>query len=363
MTKEKFLISVIIALILGVTLTLLATQTWSPTWNPFGKVASLTIEDSIAKLIGAETFKITGVVEGEFQTEKIGETEAKIITASLSLSQIIDKRESEKPKSSADLNLKLGMEGIELSMKGELMSEGKDIYFKITTLPSLPFLAIDLEGIKNQWIKIDIEKLRDMTGEEKEEPLDEKAFLQDLKNTLEGKEIFKVKKNLGDEELDGVKVKHYFAEVNKEGLKVLIPEILQLTKKYLPKEEQITYEKELEEFSKNFSENFDEFWSNIKPLEFDFWIEEGSLWLRGMKFEKEIEYNSPEIEGVGQIKLGVDLKFSDFNKNIEIKIPENFKLIEELLSSEDFLPSLPESSLEEYLLPESIPEFNFSPEE
>ena len=353
----KIIIPLVVILVFIIVMGLLSTQTWSPSWNPF-RISSLTIENSLAKTITAETFKITGEIEGEFQSGQ--PPEAKIITAVLAYSGSMDKSEKEKIKTISDVDLALGMEGITLQIKGEIVSLNKDIYLKITTLPYLPLSGLDLEEIKNQWIKIDMEKLKEMSPEE-EITLDkeaEKKFFEDLKNLLTGKEVFKVKKNFGEEELDGVKVNHYSTEVNKETLKVLIPEILKLTKKYIPTEEQATYEQDLEKFLEDFSDNFEQAWGNLEPLEFDFWIGKDNF-LRRLKFEKEIEYNSLETEELEKVKLKVDLKLSDFNEKVKIEIPENFKSIEE------FLTTSTDMSEEEYYLPdsESLPEFEFYPEE
>ena len=360
MINLKIIIPLVVILVLAIVIGLLTTETWSPSWNPF-RTPSLAIENSLSKTIEAETFKITGEVGGEFQSGQ--EPESKIITAALVYSGNIDKSEKGKIKNTSDLNLELGMEGITLQIKGKMISWSRDIYLKITSLPSLPLSGFDLEEIKNQWIKIDTEKLKEISGEKEPFAIDEeteKKFLEDLKNLLIGKEIFKVKKNFGEEELEGVKVNHYSTEVNKEALKVLIPEILKLTKKYIPAEEQATYEKDLEKFLEDFSNNFDQAWGNIEPLEFDFWIGKDNF-LRRLKFEKELEYGSLETEDVGKVKLRVDLKFSDFNEKVEIEIPENFKSIEEFLTTSTDL------SEEEYYIPdfdsESIPEFEFYPEE
>jgi len=345
----KTVISGIFILILGIIIVLLATEVWSPLWNPFGP-PDLVIEKAIAKAIAAETFKMDGKIEGEFISEEEGKPRS--LTLTLFLSQIVDISDTEEKKSSADFDLRIGMEGVILQVKGELKSFGQDVYLKITSLPDLSLLGIGLEEIKDQWFKIDMEKIREMSGEESKEALteDEKAFLQDLKEILKGKEIFKIEKDFGQEELDGEKVIHYSTKVKKGTVKVLIPEIFQLMKKYVPEEEKVSYERELEKFLEDFSQNFDIAWSNIEPLQFDFWLDERTNCLRRIKFEKKMEYAQPEGIGSGamkseetgagekvQIKLGVDLKLSDFNKEFEIETPTDFKSIEEFLSSPEFL--------------------------
>lgn len=328
MIKIKFLIPILIViLVLGTISALLATKTWDPAWNPFRKIPSRIIENAITKLTEAESFKFEGEIGGEFQTTAI----LKTITVSISSSGLIDRSDKDKSKTSIALDLSLGMEGLIIQMKGEIITLAKDIYLKITSLPALPFLTEEFLELKNQWLKIDPEKLKELTETEDEELLVEEEFIEDIKILLADKEVFKVKKNLGDEELDGVRVEHYLAGFKKETMKVLIPEFFQLMKKYIPEKERANYEKDLEEFSKNFSENFDEIWKRITPLEFNFWIEKRNSWLRKIKFEKEIIYDSPETGEETRIKLEIDLNFSDFNKKFEIKSPENYKLIEEIL--------------------------------
>ena len=347
----KIVVPVIIILILGTIFGLLATETWSPAWNPFKKMPSLVIEKAITKIVEAEIFKMTGEIEAEFQSEQEG-TEPKIITTSLFLSQIIDKSEVGNPKASFDLDLKIGMEGLEANMKGEIRTSGGDVYIRITTLPILPFLSTEFfEQVKNQWFKADKEKLKQMT--QTEEDIDQKGFAEDIKGILIGKEIFEIKKDLGQEQFNGIEVTHYLADLKKDSLKVLIPELLGVIANHVPEKEKAEYEKDLEKFSKDFSENFDELWNRISPIEFDFWVEKGNLWLRRMEFEKEIEYGSFETEDKGQINLRIDLKFSDFNKEVKIEIPKDYKPIEEFLPEGLFTPEL---------IPEFVPELEFPSE-
>ncbi len=325
--RTKLLIpALIVILVLGTISTLLVTKTWDPTWNPFKRFPSRIVENAIVKLTEAESFKFEGEIGGEFQTSAI----LKTVTISLSFSGLFDKSDKDSLKSSSGLDLSVGMEGLIIQVKAEIITSAKDIYLKITQLPALPFLTEEFLGIKNQWLKIDAEKLKELT-ETEEQLLDEEEFIQDIKNLLADKEIFKMQKNFGEEELEGVKVEHYLAGFKKETLKVLIPEFFQLMKKYIPEKERANYEKDLEEFSNNFSENFNEIWRAITPLEFNFWIEKRDLWLRKIEFEKEMIYNFPETEEETKVKLEIDLNFSDFNKKFEIEIPENYMLIEEAL--------------------------------
>ena len=303
--RTKLLIPILIAiLVLGTISTLLATKIWDPNWNPFKKFPSRIVENAIVKLTEAESFKFEGEIEGEFQTSAIPKT----VTISLSFSGLIDKSDKDSLKSSSGLDLSVGMEGLIIQVKAEIITSAKDIYLKITQLPALPFLTEEFLEIKNQWLKIDAEKLKELT-ETEEQLLDEEEFIQDIKNLLADKEIFKMQKNFGEEELEGVKVEHYLAGFKKETLKVLIPEFFQLMKKYIPEKERVNYEKDLEEFSNNFSENFNEIWRAITPLEFNFWIEKRDLWLRKIEFEKEMIYDFPETEEETKVKLEIDLNF------------------------------------------------------
>lgn len=361
----KTIVSVALVLILGVGIGLLATKTWNPSWNPFVETHSRIIENAIAKSFQASTYK----VEEDIKL-KIAPESGQVGDFSLFILGVVDQSDLKNVKTDSDLIFKMSAEGVEMQAKGQVKTSGEEnTYFQITTLPNLPFLPADiLESIKNQWIKIDSKKLAEMFPSETRFEFNKQAFAEEIKALLKGKEIFEIEKKLGTEEVDGVNTQHYLANLKKETIKTLIPEILKILQKYQSAEEQsqVEFEKNL----KIFSENFDEFWQKISPFQIDFWIEKGNLWLRKVKMEKEINVAEfdPNSKTKGKITFGFEMKISDFNKEVKIEMPQDYKGIEEILSSlmGSVLPKSTDSFLKEPSDSESqlpqLPNFNLNQE-
>ncbi len=314
----------LLVVVLIAALGLLATKTWNPGWNPFDKTADLIIEKAIIKTAQADSFRMEAKINGEFQGKEDAQG-IKALTAEISFSEIVDKKDEKDARASFDLSLNVGLEGLILIVKGEIVSAAKDIYLKIKSLPSLPILSLDLEEIRNQWFKIERETSQT-------ESFDEKSFAEDIEDILEENEIFDIKKDFGQEELDGQTTNHYLVELKKDKLKELVPEILEITKKYLSQDEKEEYEKGKEAFLKDFSDNFDDLWDRIKPLEFECWVGTGDSRIKKIKFEKEMVYGVAGEENEGNLKIGGEFTFFDFNKKFEIEIPEDYKAIEEILT-------------------------------
>lgn len=336
--KPKVLIPVVIIVVVGTIVGLLGTQTWNPSWNPFQEAAENNIvEKAIAELLDLNTFKLQAKVEAEMQA--VVEAKPQSFTVSINFDGLVDKSDIENLKTSNNINLALEAEGTEMTAGGEVRTFGNDIYLKLTTLPLFPLPIGGLEEIKNQWFKIDVEKLKEMAGETNV-PFDEetqKELLRDLKQLGQGKEFFTIEEDLGEEQIDGEKTEHYLVSINKETLKELIPEYFEMLKKYVPEEEMDKYEEDLQETLEQFPQKIDEAWEKIGGINFDVWIEKKHSVLKKFQWEREIDLTSFEElrdkVGEGTIKILFELKFSDFNKKLEIEEPTEFKLLEELFST------------------------------
>ncbi|PIZ00689.1 hypothetical protein COY61_01925 [bacterium (Candidatus Gribaldobacteria) CG_4_10_14_0_8_um_filter_33_9] len=357
----KSIVSVMLVLILGVGIGLLATKTWNPSWNPFVNASSQIIEKAIAKSFQAKTYKIEEDIKLKITPENGQNGDF-----SFFISGVVDQTDLENVKTDSDLVFKMTGEGVEIQAKGKAKTFGKDIYFQITTLPSLPFLPAEIiAGFKNQWIKIDKKKLEEMFPSSEtslETSFDQQAFVEEIKPLLKGIEIFKIEKNLGEENLDGVKAQHYLVSFKKETIKALIPEILRVVKKYQPEaQSESESENEFEKIQKAFDDKFEATWQKISPLKIDFWLEKGNVWLKKIKIEKEINVADfdPDSKTKGKINFVLEMKIFDFNKEVKIEMPQNYKGIEEILSSMmgAILPKTGNVSGSEEILPQ-IPNFN-----
>ena len=108
----------------------------------------------------------------EMEIKGIQGQEEEKVNVILNIEGDTDRADIENPKSAVNLDAELKMEGMSFSLGGEIKILGKkDIYFRLTTIPALPFLDIlglSLDELKNQWIKIDEEYLKESPDENEE---------------------------------------------------------------------------------------------------------------------------------------------------------------------------------------------------
>jgi hypothetical protein len=355
--KPKILVPILVVAIVGAIAGALYTQIWNPSWNPFGLSPQQRLEKSVANLSSLKTFKTDGRIEVNIEQKEETPNLPKNFVISFLFSQTTDNTDKENPKTEGNYSLSLGAEGMEISLAGEIKTIGEDIYLKVTSLPPLPFLGETFTKLKNQWVKIEKEKLMEISGQKKEEVEKETKrylnFLEEIKNLLWGREIFEVKKNLGEEKIDNARAYHYLIKVNRDELKKLIPELIEKTNEYLQEEKQGISQEELQKFLEDFPQKFDQIYDKIGEISFEVWIGKRDNYLRKIKGAKEVDLGLfEELKDYSaiknaKIKIGFDVRFSEFNQKVKIEAPKDFKLIDEVLPSEMFGTStLPEIKIE-----------------
>jgi len=342
MLKKTNLVVLIVAIALAAGLvaaaSLLGTKTWNPGWNPFGRSSNQVIEKTLTKTFGSDSFKTEGNVKISFQKGASQTEEEKTYNLSLSFSQSLNKKDIENSQVLTELDLILGIEGISFNLKAETISIGNDVYLRVTSIPALSVLSgLGLEKIKGQWYKVEAAELEKATGGKEIKKAEEKKILGDLGKLVKGKKIFQIKKNFGEESVKGEKTNHYKVALSKNFAKEFIPEFLQIMKKYVPESQKAEYEKNLSLSMKNFSQNFEEGWKKVSPLEFDIW---SNGLVRRVKFEKKLEYSSTKNAGPDKLNISADLYFSDFGKKFKIEAPKNYKPIDELIPQGLLLPQM-----------------------
>jgi len=342
MLRIKILVPIIAGVGAAAVVGLLASQLWNPSWNPFGLSPQQRLDKAIANLFLAETFKTDGSLDFEIKTEE--EPENFII--SFRFSTKVERKETAN-KTEGNYNLAFSGGVFRLSIGGEIKTIGEDFFFKINSLPEIPFFGAALRGLENQWIKISEETLIKMRGEKKEDlekkRAEQKKFWQDLTNLFKGRKMFEVKEKLKDEEINREKTLHFLVKVRKEELKTLIPELLKIIERY-GSEEQKT---KLQDVLKNFPQKFDEVYDKIGEINFEVWISKKDNYLKKLKGEKELDLSKftesqDSILEKGKIKIKFDIEFSLFNQEMKIKPPTEFKTFDEVFSGiSSGSPSLP----------------------
>ena len=166
----------------------------------------------------------------------------------------------------------------------------------------------------------------------------------------------KIEEKLPDKKINGINNYHYLISLDKTELKKIIPEIVKISMesnlgfKDLSESEK---EKTLEETSNNINEFFDK----IGDINFEVWVGKKDKLLYRLKTEKEIDISKfYDEESLGQelrgnINIKLELNLSDFNKEIRIEAPKEFKSINEVFP---FIGTMGGQVLGEQILKEQI---------
>lgn len=333
---KYILIGVIGVVILSVFL--LSSGVVNPSWNPFKPAPSgEVLENAIANLSKEKILKIQGLVEVDIRNvpESIRQKAEQentgfafnTINGNLTFSQLIDTSDKLQNKKSTDLNLTVGIEGMSMSLGLTAVGVNKDLFVKLNSLP--PFLPeeIQTKDIKDKWFLVDLEKLKVMAGvQEASKPQNESAFLAELQNLIQGKQIFRIKRSFGEETVDSKATNHYFAELNKNEVKILFPKVADLLTRYVPEQNKVQYQQDLQNSLDEVMQNFDLIWQRIGGISFDAWLEIGDNRLKKIKFGKTINNNA----------LNIEVLFGDFGKNFNIQAPENYAPLEDVIPKDWF---------------------------
>jgi len=367
MNPFKIILVILIVVLVGGGVAL-ATGAWNPGWNPFKPSPEHVIQQMIKKMAEVETASS----EGEIYFEVKEADSSQSISISMALEADSDATDPENPKSDTemDLGLSYAMEGLSLNFTVGLqaITIGQTFYLNITSIPGIPAetkeelaaMGLDFNQLVNQWIKIDEESLKAFYEAMGMDSADvEKAFGQNEKYQEMGEELSKelmvlMEKRtpdllsveaLSDTEIEGVDVYHYKAVLDKEGVKTVIPEVIEIFEEplFAILEEQygitITedmkkeWEDSKEEKLAELDEGIDELFEKTGEVSAELWIGKEDYYLYKIKSEKAIDFGEFESVEPMIISFGLDLNFSNFNQPMTIDAPLEYKGFDEI-----FLP-------------------------
>ena len=330
--------------IIGITAMLYA-QEWNPLWNPFAPNPEIVFEEMMDKMSQLETVRN----EMNFSMEAKGTEEKLKLLINLETNK--DATDSENLKSIIEFETIIASDGAQYNLRGEARTIGKDLYFKLTTVPFIPsdysmlfaMFGIDLLKLKNQWIKFDNEGLKQITdaeysaGEEQSLKEQEEAskILEEIIALCKSRKIFNVEKT-NEKNMDNKATYHYFVTLDKEEVKLLFTEITQIIIKHTDDSElpiEFFDTEKMDTKTQEISDDVDEFFAKTGDFSADIWIGKEDKLLHRVKFEKEIKADQFEEGGQGRIVIKMDMNFSNFNQPIEINPPESFKTIDEIFES------------------------------
>jgi len=279
----------------------------------------------------------------------------------MNLDGAIDMNNPSNPKNSLSLKIKTNILPLsqELStFKIQLKIINKIIYIKLDKIPKLGFL--DLSTVKDQWIKIDIEALRKQFGLDKLiKELEAQNKLNISETELSPEQIEKLTlifkepgtlktEKLATEKINGINNYHYKLIINKEGIKILVPKIIEIFQDRTSKKPKL--KKELETKNLPTGLKIDElnqldlnkFYEEIDAVELpkiEIWINKKDLLPSKILIASTVkDSNQTKILG----KINITMLFRNFDKPIKIEVPQKIKTLEEILDS--LLGGLPGST-------------------
>ncbi|MBU2635238.1 peptide ABC transporter substrate-binding protein [Patescibacteria group bacterium] len=219
----------------------------------------------------------------------------------------LDKTNPEATKTAGDFDIVMSSDDEQISLAGEYKNIGGVSFLKLDNLKKdqalgyLLLFGLDFSKlIENEWIKIEQPNKSKSSSEDtyiqelEKEIQDQKEITKKLKGRLKDKELYIVKKELADETINNIKVRHYLVNLDKEKVKGII-DLLWISRV-------ITSIERIEEIS-------------------------GEIWIG----KKDNYLYKVKLGGKDNI-VNLEIEFSNFNKPIEIKEPTDYKTLEEVLA-------------------------------
>jgi hypothetical protein len=369
----KIVVGIIIITVFGVGIAL-ATRVWDPLWNPFRPEPEEVIDKMAAEMNKLKT------LHSRTKIEIRGKEDFKeVFKLFMDFSTDSDKSDPKTLKSAGEFYISLSFEGTQFSLAGESREIGKASYLKLTTipLPLQPFflmIGFDLNQLKDQWIKLDMEEFSKELIESLGTPITpeieqefqkakerEEKIIQKIQTLFQNKKIYVVKKEFPDKKIGGEKVYHYSVALNEAEIKKIMPEIFdilwenylepqfQMMTSFLPPSEQPPNPKE--EIRKEFLKTVDELFAKIGEISAELWIGKKDYLLYKVEGEKIIDLSKlkeskpgvslPPTQRREMIIFSLIIDFSDFNQPLEIEAPKEYNTLKEIFKSPTLSPLLP----------------------
>ncbi|NMC51253.1 hypothetical protein GYA54_00800 [Candidatus Kuenenbacteria bacterium] len=221
-----------------------------------------------------------------------------------------------RSKFKIDIGLDIG--GTTNNIAGEVVTLGKNLYFKINQLPIMLAMFIDTSSIKDKWVKYSINTtvLDKFAGQEDE---DTKKIGEILEQDAD--KIIILKNDYGVETLGENKTYHYQLGLDKQGILDMIEKIKTVSKN------KAEIEKNMAEMKEEDWQNFDRF---VKNFSLDIWIDKKEYFIR--KIEIPFDNIGKDKDGNQTLGGAMTITFDNFNQIMEIESPKDPVELEKLLS-------------------------------
>ncbi|MFB6225798.1 MAG: hypothetical protein ABEJ02_00425 [Candidatus Paceibacteria bacterium] len=204
------------------------------------------------------------------------------------------------------------------AISGKMKFVDQNAYFSFTALPSLTL--IDLSRFEDKWVEVsNLDQVKEKAGTDPRKIGESVKFTdkqkQQLKKAIKKIKLFKVKKELPKEKINGINSFHYSVEINKEG-------IVELVKTYSEVKDDKNKEEDVKDLRKGLSK--------ISIANAEIWIGRKDRMLRKIKFDLTPTEKATDFDLSGKATLTVNL--TQHNEKINVTPPENTKSLEEVIS-------------------------------
>jgi hypothetical protein len=319
---------------------LLYFKIFDPLWNPFRTNPDEVIKKAKDNFSQLNSFRSDIEIESVIKNE-----DEKKLNAKFSIDEDKTEVENQKIKTDFSINFSKGRE--EYSLSGQDISIGKNNFIRFENFPLLDFFAkigFYPNEIKGCWLKFDFETIKELLETiEKEigidglvENFERSKIVQEetenkLKDLLEGKEFYFVKKELPDEKIDGKKTYHYILVLNREEIKKILPDLMKIysraTFNIIPENFQPP-PRDRERIVADLTEKIDQILEKIGETEFELWIGKKDFLIYKIELKKEIDL--AELDGGGSLSIKLNINFSNFNEKVNVIQPAEFSTIKEV---------------------------------
>jgi hypothetical protein len=288
----KVVIPVVVLFVLGIGVAL-AARIWDPLWSPFRPSPEKVIEKMFV-----EMEKVTSLSSDFNIVANLPNNEG----FSVQLKDSSDVSNVQSPKSKGSLKAAMETQGIQISLEGEYIALDKSLFVKLNKVPAIPFLPIDLNSLKGKWIKIGADSANSVSN-------------PNLTNLFkQRKDLFVVKEELKDEKINKINCYHYILEIKGDKIGSLLKELTGDISNPLGGETSQLTDEQIKEVT-----------DKIGEIEIEYWIsKENNLPIK-IKVNKDFS-----VEGK-TISANLEANFSDYGKKFEVKAPDSFVGIEEIM--------------------------------
>jgi len=291
------------------------------------------VQKMVGKMAQVKSLEYTGQITAEmkrlliippsldFQNSKEEATSTEQKTKlSIGFSGASDLHDLNNPKAMFRVDVSTDMSPEPLGL--EIRVIDKVNYLKLSNIPNLGFFSLPLSFLENKWIKVDskimkyvLKGLEEQSEEEQKEQELTPEEIEQIKEIVARKKIFRITEKLASEKIDGKKTYHYRFIIDKEELGQLFTEIGKVAKN------KILTETELQEIQ--------DLLQAIRMPEGEIWIGKKDLLLYKILLNLDIkETEKTKVEG----NVNTSIQFKNYNKPVQIEVPASAKTIEEIIA-------------------------------